>query len=246
MADRVLNFSEFQGKYSEETAQDVAASLSDFSTASDNFASGFDETTYDETPIGPKRPISDGGSTPAQPGEDGAPKFNPNSTSGIELPGEDEEDEEDLEDEEEINPTYGDYNFEDVGNPEDDEEDDEEDEEEDDESEDEDDEDDVSESRFWKSSRVLVESFDDFTINNRRQPREYDRVSDEVELIDFSEPDDIHHIEDDGEECYVICKSCGSKKKIENGDKPFGTMSQMDPDSWWQGSKAGMQCGCNM
>jgi hypothetical protein len=249
MADRVLNFSEFQGKYSEETSQDAAASLSDFSTSSDNFADGFDETTYEEKPIGPKRPISDGESTPAQPGENGAPKFNPDSTSGVELPGEDAEGEEDLEDGEEINPTYGEYDFEDGGNPEDDDEEDEEDEDESEEDEDEsedEEEDDANESRSWKSNRVLVESFDDFAIDNQSQPREYDRISDEIELIDFSEPDDIHHAEDDDDECYTICKSCGSKKKIEAGDKPYGTMNQMDPDSWWQGSKMGMQCGCNM
>jgi hypothetical protein len=48
------------------------------------------------------------------------------------------------------------------------------------------------------------------------------------------------------DDCCAYCKSCGSKKMLELGDKPYGTMNQMDPDSWWQGTELGMQCGCNM
>ena len=281
MADRVLNFSEFQTKYSQESEQDSAAALSNFSAAADNFSTGFDDSTYDEAPLGPKRPIASGEMTPAQPGDMGAPKFNSSATSGMEFPDEEEESDEPIEGEEgEVNPTYGAYDYEDGGNPEDEEGEEEEDEDEDEEEEDEDedeegeeeedeDEEEANESRSWYRSRGLVESFDAFSTRGG-QPKEYDKISNEIELIDFSDPDDeegdydadywqddedvpMPH-DDEGiplsmhsdDDCYAYCKSCGSKKMLEPGDKPYGTMNQMDPDSWWQGTELGMQCGCNM
>ena len=278
MADRVLNFSEFQTKYSQEGEQDNAATLSDFSAAANNFSTAFDDSTYDEAPIGPKRPIASGEATPAQPGEMGAPKFDSSATSGMEFP-----DEEPIEPEEgdEINPTYGEYDYADGGNPEDEDEEGEDEEDEDEEDEDEEDEDEegeeeededeeeANESRSWYRSRGLVESFDAFSTRGG-QPKEYDKISNEIELIDFSDPDDeegdydADYWQDDEDvpmphddegiplsmhsdgECYAYCKSCGSKKMLEPGDKPHGTMNQMDPDSWWQGTELGMQCGCNM
>jgi len=271
MADRVLNFSEFQNKYSEESEQDSAVALSNFSTAADSFSAGFDDSTYDEAQLGPKRPISSAEKTPVQPGEAGAPKFNSSATSGTEFPDEAEDEEET-----DVNPTYGAYDYEDGGNPEDDEDEEEEedkegDEEEDekeDEKEDEDKEEETNESRLWNRSKGLVESFDTFS-NRGGQPREYDDISKEFELIDFSDSDDEDYdadywkddedvvipYDDEGlplsghshdDDCYVYCKSCGSKKMLEPGDKPYGTMNQMDPDSWWQGTELGMQCGCNM
>ena len=268
MADRVLNFSEFQNKYSEESEQDSAVALSNFSTAADSFSAGFDDSTYDEAQLGPKRPINPAEKTPAQPGEEGAPKFNSNATSGTEFPDEAEED-----DEADVNPTYGAYDYEDGGNPEEEEDEEEESEDEDDEEDDEDNEeedDETNESKLWSRSNGLVESFDTFS-NRGGQPREYDDISREIELIDFSDPDDeegdydadywqddedvpMPH-DDEGiplsmrshdDDCYAYCKSCGSKKMLEPGDKPYGTMNQMDPDSWWQGTELGMQCGCNM
>jgi hypothetical protein len=269
MADRVLNFSEFQNKYSEESEQDSAVALSNFSTAADSFSAGFDDSTYDEAQLGPKRPISSAEKTPVQPGEAGAPKFNSSATSGTEFP--DEAEDEEGEEETDVNPTYGAYDYEDGGNPEDDEEEDEDkendeeeededkenDEEEDDEEEeDEEDDEETNESRLWNRSKGLVESFDTFS-NRGGQPREYDDISKEFELIDFSDSDDedydADYWQDDedvviphDDDCYVYCKSCGSKKMLEPGDKPYGTMNQMDPDSWWQGTELGMQCGCNM
>jgi hypothetical protein len=262
MADRVLNFSEFQTKYSQESEQDSAAALSNLSTAADSFSTGFDDSTYDEAPLGPKRPIASGETTPVQPGDTGAPKFDSNATSGMEFP--DEKEEEELDEpvegeDDEINPTYGAYDYEDVGNPEDEDEDDEDEDDEDEEGEDEDEDEDgeANESRSWYRSRGLVESFDAFSTRGG-QPKEYDKISDEIELIDFSDQDDedalmlddndqLHmtgHSYDD--DCYAYCKACGSKKTLEPGDKPYGTMNKMDSDSWWQGTELGMQCGCNM
>lgn len=256
MADRVLNFSEFQSKYSQETEQDSAAAYSDIASAADNFANGFDETTYEENPIGPKRPVASGEVAPVQPGEEGAPAYNPNATSGTEFPDE-EETEEDSE-ETEVNPVYGDYDEDAGGNPEEDEdedseegEDEEDDEDEDSEEDEDEDEDESNESFSW--GKRVVESFDDFS-RSRNYSNEYDSIAGEIELIDFDDEEedyiDFSDEEEDnhahGDDCFVKCKACGQTKVIEPGDKPYGVMNQMDPDSWWQGTEMGMQCGCNM
>jgi len=85
--DRVLNFSEFADKYSQDTVQDAAASFSEFQTASDNFQDAFDETTYgDEGGIKPNRHLNQGeGMTPQQPGDE-----MPGETEGMEVPDEEE------------------------------------------------------------------------------------------------------------------------------------------------------------
>lgn len=76
MADRVLNFSEFAGKYSQDSEIDAAAGYTEFSKSSDKFTDAFDETTYDQPQLGPKRPVAGGNAmTPAQPGAEGAPAF---------------------------------------------------------------------------------------------------------------------------------------------------------------------------
>ena len=85
--NRVLNFAEFGKKYSQEAAQDNAASYSEFTKSAENFQEGFDDDTYGDGQIGPNRPMSVGSSkTPAQPGEDGAPSFSYDSPSGMEAP----------------------------------------------------------------------------------------------------------------------------------------------------------------
>jgi hypothetical protein len=251
MADRVLNFSEFQSKYSEETEQDAAAAYSDMSTAADNFSDGFDEDTYEENPIGPKRPVASGEDTPVQPGEAGAPAFDPNATSGTEFP--DEEEVVDDSEETEVNPVYGEYDEDGGGNPEEEDEDideDEEDEEDEDEEDEEDEDEESNESFSW--GKRVVESFHEFSTSNRHGG-EYDTISDEIELIDFDDSDyeddhqrDDQHDHQHDDECFVKCKACGQTKVIEPGDKPYGVMNQTDPDSWWQGMELGMQCGCNM
>ena len=248
MADRVLNFSEFQTKYSEDSEQDAAASLSDFSTAADNFADGFDEASYDDNKIGPNRPVQKGGNTPAQPGEEGAPKFDSTVTSGTEFPENDDNDIDDSKEEEgeEVNPMYGQYSKDDGGNPEEDEEEEEEDEDEEDEEEEEEDEN-KNESVNWNKSGLL-ESFEDFS-NRGSQPRSrtpYSEIEQEIEIIDFDDNENDHSHDDEDHSCYVICKSCGKSHEIEDGDKPYGSMKTMDSESWWQGSEMGMQCGCNM
>jgi hypothetical protein len=72
MPGRILNFSEFFGKYSKDTEKN----LDDFTNASSNFEEGFDDETYNQNQIGPNRPVAGGTEvTPPQPGETGAPKF---------------------------------------------------------------------------------------------------------------------------------------------------------------------------
>ncbi len=239
MADRVLNFSEFQGKYSVDKEQDAAAAYDEMSKASDNFQEGFDEDTYEENPIGAKRPISNGESTPPQPGEDGAPSFN--SESGIESPDEIEDSKQESEDETVENPTFGQYNSDDSGNPEEDEEEDDEDDEEDDEEEEEEDDedDDANESlKLGSNKGIVLESFRDFEASSS-QPKDYDSISNSIEFEDFPE-------ESKEMECWVRCQSCGDKKSIKAGHDPFHKNNVEDQNSWWQGSEYGMQCGCNM
>jgi hypothetical protein len=89
MSERVLNFSEFFTKYS----GDKEKSLGDITQASSNFEMGFDETTYDQKPIGPNRP--EAGSmeaTPPSPGGAGAPAFSFSQDEEMNAPEEDEDD----------------------------------------------------------------------------------------------------------------------------------------------------------
>ena len=89
MPGRVLNFSEFFGKYSSETGSEK--NLDDFTQSSSNFEEGFDDATYDQNPLGPNRPVSSGSDmTPAQPGETGAPKFSSTMDSSMNAPEEQE------------------------------------------------------------------------------------------------------------------------------------------------------------
>ena len=86
MPGRVLNFSEFSSKYSTDQKQDAAASFDTFSNSADNFKEGFDKETYGKPEAGPNRPIATGSEqTPAQPGEEGAPKFNPSAEDDTDL-----------------------------------------------------------------------------------------------------------------------------------------------------------------
>ena len=93
---RVLNFSEFNDKYS----NDSEPTINDFQTASDNFSSAFDAESYDTNQLGPNRPVS--GGDEALPAE--SKGFNPNPSSDMNAPEdtdlsmkstEEEEDEED-------------------------------------------------------------------------------------------------------------------------------------------------------
>lgn len=242
MTGRVLNFSEFQEKYSTDAQQDSAAAYSDLSTASDNFQTAFDDTSYDSPQLGPKRPVSGMGEmTPAQPGDMGAPAFNPNA-SGMEAP----EDVEDADASTETNPTFGNYDPASSGDPEegDDDEDDDDEEEEEDDNEDEDEEEDkkenTNESRFWNKRRssVILESFDSFT-------EEDPYASIDVAGIDpYAEELEDPYAEESGN--WVKCRSCGDTKEIPAGHDPFHPSNVDDPNEWWQGAEFGMQCGCNM
>jgi hypothetical protein len=86
MSGRVLNFSEFNDKYSSESQSDEK-NLNSFTQASSNFEEGFDKDTYNTDQLGPNRPASDHSEkTPPQPGEIGAPKFSSNNTEDMNAP----------------------------------------------------------------------------------------------------------------------------------------------------------------
>jgi hypothetical protein len=100
MSGRVLNFFEFSDKYS--TGNSDPLGVDNISNAAANFEEGFDDSTYEQPDLGPKRPVSGGyEATPAVPGEVGAPAFSPGAKPGMEAPEEEEQDEE-LEEDEEI------------------------------------------------------------------------------------------------------------------------------------------------
>lgn len=273
--NRVLNYSEFAGKYSQEAQQDMAASYSEFSKASDNFQEGFDEDTYEEGQSGPKRPLNIGSDeTPVQPGEDGAPEFS-TEHEGMESPSDEheeheedfsnwsDEDDDDDDDSEEFEGPQPDLSAsaagmdDEGGNPEGEEEEDEDDEDDEEEDEDDEEEEDEEETNESFKSITLLESFDEFSANS--QPRssyasmldipELDGEEEEFEYdmpIAFGDDHDDDY-EDDHDEypCMVRCKSCGAEKSIPAGEYPMSQSNVDNPDSWWQGASLGMQCGCN-
>jgi hypothetical protein len=103
MPGRVLNFSEFFGKYSSEDG-DSNQNLDNFTQSSSNFEEGFDDSTYDQNQLGPNRPVSGGEETPSQPGENGTSVFNSAIDQSMDAPDENEmpdETEGDLDDSEE-------------------------------------------------------------------------------------------------------------------------------------------------
>jgi hypothetical protein len=241
MTGRVLNFSEFQDKYSSSEQSDSGSSYSELSTASDSFQTAFDDASYEGPQLGPKRPISGGSEiTPVQPGESGAPAFN-SAASGIEVP-EYTEDGSEIEQETEdtTNPTFGNYNPNSSGNPEE-EEDDEEEEEEDNEEEEEEEDEEKNESRSWnrRKSSMILESFESFSMSNDPLGFMDDTMQSEYE----KEDEDLNI---DEPENWVKCQSCGSTKAIDHGHDPFSDENVDDPNEWWQGQEFGMQCGCNM
>jgi hypothetical protein len=89
MPGRVLNFSEFFGKYSSEDG-DSNQNLDNFTQSSSNFEEGFDDSTYDQNQLGPNRPVSGGEETPSQPGENGTSVFNSAIDQSMDAPDENE------------------------------------------------------------------------------------------------------------------------------------------------------------
>lgn len=88
MSERVLNFSEFFTKYSKD-GQDDKASLDNLTNAAANFEEGFDKDTYDQAPLGPKKPVAASAeATPPQPGEQGAPAFTDETEEDMSAPAE--------------------------------------------------------------------------------------------------------------------------------------------------------------
>lgn len=159
MADRVLNFSEFADKYSEDEELDV----NDVTAASGNFEEGFDDESYDSPEIKPNRPIADGESSIPSPDEDGAPSFTSDVDSEMVAPKDEPEEvvdqeEDDSESEVEDSPIPSVDFDEDGGNPEDEDEDEDPDEDPEDEDEDPEEDEDANESL----NIGLLESFDSF------------------------------------------------------------------------------------
>jgi hypothetical protein len=92
MSGRVLNFFEFSDKYS--TGNTDPLGVDSMSSASANFEEGFDDSTYDQPELGPKRPVAGNyEATPAAPGEQGVPAFSQGEKSGMAVPEETDEDE---------------------------------------------------------------------------------------------------------------------------------------------------------
>lgn len=246
--NRVLNYSEFAGKYQKNAEQDIAASYSEFSKASDNFQEGFDEDTYEDGQAGPKRPIASGEeATPA------APDSMPTPTQGMEAPAEEHEEEieheeyeEEVEDEEPSEEEYEEDEEFEGGDPEAGEEEEEDEDEEGEE--DEDEEEEANESVNVRRNRFILESFDEFEARGPipSQPHRHSEYDDIASTIELDFEDNYNDEEEDDDDCFVVCKSCGSKKSIEPGTYPMGAKNEADPDSWWQGAAMGMQCGCNM
>lgn len=86
MPGRILNFSEFFDKYSKDSGSDDK-NLDNLTQASANFEEGFDKETYDQTQLGPNKPVSSGSdATPAMPGETGAPAFSSKEENDMSAP----------------------------------------------------------------------------------------------------------------------------------------------------------------
>jgi segregation and condensation protein B len=163
MADRVLNFSEFADKYSDDEELDV----NDVTSASSNFEEGFDDESYDSPEIKPNRPVAGAEGSIPSPDEDGAPSFTSDVDSEMVAPRDEPEEEDnqevdDSESEVEGSPIPPVDFDEDGGNPEDEDDEDEE-EDEDDEDEDEDEEDDNQDKDTNESLSIgMLESFNSF------------------------------------------------------------------------------------
>jgi hypothetical protein len=221
MSGRVLNFFEFSDKYS--TGNSDPLGVDNMTSASSNFEEGFDDTTYDQPELGPKRPVSGNyEATPAGPGEGSVPAFSQGERPGMNPPEEEEEDdfEDDAEEVEEDD--------DDSGNPEGDETE-----------EDETEEEKVEESfRLVKSfSRFLNESYDGYYGEDEDSGEDYGANPDdyfgyganpdEDEYGMYPEDEDEYGMypEEDyySEEEEQFCSNCGA-----------------------MGDEYGYSCGCNM
>ena len=97
MSGRVLNFGEFFDKYSKGNAPELG--LDAIIQSQSNFEEGFDDETYDQKPIGPRRPVS--GSYEEAPSQPDANAFAPDLTDdSMEAPEEEEIETVDMESEE--------------------------------------------------------------------------------------------------------------------------------------------------
>lgn len=198
MSNRVLNFSEFNTKYSSETS--APANASDMANAAANFEEGFDDSTYDQPQIGPNRPVS--GNYDITPASSGLP-FNENPSDDMNAPaegddqnwpgamaeaGEEDEPTEFEDDENESEEVEEDEEDDDEGNPENDET--------------------VEESysvvkgfaQFINESSEYYEEEDDYGMN----PHSYEEEEDDYGMNPYSYEDDYD--ENNGD----FCSGCGA------------------------------------
>jgi len=251
MPGRVLNFSEFFGKYSSDNGEKDAASFDDFAKAASNFEAGFDENSYDKTQLGPNRPVSGGEGAVPVPGDAGAPKFRSAKPEGMEAPEETEEEEietPETEEEEAESPEAEEAEEESEESEENDEEEEEESEE---------DEEETPEPEKGANPRIkktnesdeypeFNDSYDEESEEklelgqNPRFASAFDEFSNTLNIETApTEPawDENSWEEESDEEGsdFVICQSCGNTSPIQD--------ISPEEHEWYKGD-SGMQCGC--
>lgn len=228
MPGRILNFSEFFGKYSTDQGDKGATGFEDFAKASTNFETGFDETSYDKTQLGPNRPIKGvEGAVPA-PGETGAPVFKSAKPQGMESP-------EEFETEEPEEFEEGEEYEEEAPEAEESEELEDEEEEEFEESEEEEEADETPEPEMGANPRMKKKTNEQYYPN-------FD-ISTE-----FSDEDEEEELEDEEMDFGMNPRFASAFNDFESD------LEDWDDSSWEEESdenclscgEFGMQCGCNM
>jgi hypothetical protein len=196
MSDRVLNFLEFSDKYS-SGSNSADLGVTDLKNTSANFEEGFDDSTYDLPEIGANRPVSGNyETTPASPGESGAPKFSEESSDDMKSP--ELEDSEEFDNETAISDETA--NIDDSGEDDEDEQDDFE-EDEDEEVEEGNPEAGANPKKKVEESFTLVMNFSQFLLENDYYEDEY---LDDPSNGQYSDYDEEYDEEDED-----ICPECG-------------------------------------
>lgn len=231
MPGRVLNFSEFQTKYSKDLENNSKA-VSDFAGAADNFQEGFDKTTYVKDNMGPNKPVSaDQVGLPIQPGEPGSPKFNskPNFpspdqvTPEVNTPEESEIEEPESQEEIEQHESPEEPEAQEDHEAGESEETEDEEEEKEEEEAEENPEEEKEEKKGKKKEKEEEEVPEPEAVEESLLLESFETFSNKMKA--------------DQEKSVVICESCGSIKEMD-GETP-------EEDSWFD-EEHGMNCGCNL
>jgi len=240
MSNRVLNFSEFNTKYSSETS--TPANASDMANAAANFEEGFDDSTYDQPQIGPNRPVS--GNYDITPASSGI-AFNENPSDDMNAPAEG--------DDQNWPGAMAEAGEEDANEPEEVEEDEED-----------DDEGNPENEEIVEESYSVVKGFIQFVNESKfnlfkRKSKDPEAAEAERKRVESFWNDPDYNIP---EETYEECTDCNGKGCVEcnyeghvplKDDNTYG----MNPDSYEDdesfcsgcgavGDKYGYNCGCNM